>query len=367
MPAVAGWPPGSYYAAAPGRGSPCCGRPRRPGPGRWRTGDWPAGPVAAARSGRRQAARPSRRRSRNGSVKINRGGHCRRPGPASAPGWHEGTMSTTDRPPPPTVTHGHLPRTATPAPGTWRPTGSSSTRRGSASSTFLARGLLRPVHATSRGRRPQPQLGRRAAWSASRAGRRRCRVVFPNTVPRSSRPGRWWPTRRRRGTRPGWPDPSPGRWLADFCGPVSPSRRAGMGQIFVNDVDDAIADVRFAAEHGLRGGDPPAVGAPGAIPRPPSARAVRPPLGRPAGTSGVVVNSHSGSSPDYGDHLAAGWSGSPSRPSSPDLHPPPLRQRVQALPRPAVRRREQELVVDPRHLAQLDAIAQMKPWPASAS
>jgi len=29
------------------------------------------------------------------------------------------------------------------------------------------------------------------------------------------------------------------RWLADFCG-CSPERRAGIGQIFLNNVDDAI-------------------------------------------------------------------------------------------------------------------------------
>lgn len=43
------------------------------------------------------------------------------------------------------------------------------------------------------------------------------------------------------------------RWLADFCGRF-PERRAGVGQIFVNDVDDAIEDVKWNHEHGLRGG-----------------------------------------------------------------------------------------------------------------
>ena len=33
-----------------------------------------------------------------------------------------------------------------------------------------------------------------------------------------------------------------------------PERRAGIAQIFLNDVDEAIADVEFAAAHGLRGG-----------------------------------------------------------------------------------------------------------------
>ena len=43
------------------------------------------------------------------------------------------------------------------------------------------------------------------------------------------------------------------RWMVDFCARF-PERRAGLGQIFVNDVDDAIDDVRWCHENGLRGG-----------------------------------------------------------------------------------------------------------------
>jgi predicted TIM-barrel fold metal-dependent hydrolase len=43
------------------------------------------------------------------------------------------------------------------------------------------------------------------------------------------------------------------RWLADFCA-ESPARRAGIGLIHLNDIDDAIEDVKWIAEHGLRGG-----------------------------------------------------------------------------------------------------------------
>ena len=43
------------------------------------------------------------------------------------------------------------------------------------------------------------------------------------------------------------------RWMADFCSRF-PERRAGLGQVFVNDVDDAIEDVRWCHENGLRGG-----------------------------------------------------------------------------------------------------------------
>jgi predicted TIM-barrel fold metal-dependent hydrolase len=43
------------------------------------------------------------------------------------------------------------------------------------------------------------------------------------------------------------------RWLADYVA-EAPERRAGIGQIFTNDVDDAIADALWTKEHDLRGG-----------------------------------------------------------------------------------------------------------------
>ena len=42
------------------------------------------------------------------------------------------------------------------------------------------------------------------------------------------------------------------RWLADFCGEL-PGRRAGIAQIFLNDVDRAVQEVRWASQHGLKG------------------------------------------------------------------------------------------------------------------
>lgn len=80
-------------------------------------------------------------------------------------------------------------------------------------------------------------------------------VVFPNTVPPFfpsfvlfARP----PTddeylHRRAGVH------AHNRWLKDWCNEF-PERRAGVGQIFVNDVDDAITDVTWIKENGLRGG-----------------------------------------------------------------------------------------------------------------
>ena len=43
------------------------------------------------------------------------------------------------------------------------------------------------------------------------------------------------------------------RWLIDFCA-RRPTQRAGVGQIFLNDIDDAIADATWIKENGLRGG-----------------------------------------------------------------------------------------------------------------
>jgi predicted TIM-barrel fold metal-dependent hydrolase len=80
-------------------------------------------------------------------------------------------------------------------------------------------------------------------------------VIFPNTVPpffpsfvlfaRPPKPDQY--QRRRAGIQ------AHNRWLEDFCGRF-PRRRAGIGQIFLNDIDDAIEDVTWIAQHNLRGG-----------------------------------------------------------------------------------------------------------------
>jgi predicted TIM-barrel fold metal-dependent hydrolase len=97
------------------------------------------------------------------------------------------------------------------------------------------------------------------------------------------------------------------RWLADWCARV-PGRRAGIGQIFLNDLDDAIADVRWCHEHGLRGGVL-------LQPVPDDMKHIKPlyapdydPLWRVCDELGVVVNTHSGGAgmPDYGPYPAAG-------------------------------------------------------------
>jgi len=80
-------------------------------------------------------------------------------------------------------------------------------------------------------------------------------VIFPNTVPP------FFPSfvlfappataddyaHRRAGIQ------AHNRWMVDFCSHF-PDRRAGIGQIFLNDIDDAIEDAKWIKEHGLRGG-----------------------------------------------------------------------------------------------------------------
>ncbi len=80
-------------------------------------------------------------------------------------------------------------------------------------------------------------------------------VVFPNTVPpffpsfvlfaQPPRPEDY--AHRLAGIR------AHNRWLVDFCAQAQ-DRRAGIGQIFINDVDDALEDARWIKENGLRGG-----------------------------------------------------------------------------------------------------------------
>ena len=80
-------------------------------------------------------------------------------------------------------------------------------------------------------------------------------VVFPNTVPPfypgfvlfAGLPKPEDYAHRRAGLH------AHNRWLVDFCA-SRPGTRAGIGQIFLNDVDDAIADATWIKEHGLRGG-----------------------------------------------------------------------------------------------------------------
>jgi predicted TIM-barrel fold metal-dependent hydrolase len=80
-------------------------------------------------------------------------------------------------------------------------------------------------------------------------------VLFPNTIPPffpsfvlfAAPPSPEDYAHRLAGIR------AHNRWLADLVA-EHPQRRAGIGQIFLNDLDDAIADVRWIKDHDLRGG-----------------------------------------------------------------------------------------------------------------
>ena len=120
-------------------------------------------------------------------------------------------------------------------------------------------------------------------------------VIFPNTVPpffpsfvlfaQPPKPEEY--EHRLAGIR------AHNRWMKDFVA-EQPERRAGIGQIFLNDPDDAIEDIKWCAENGLRGGV--LVGS-----VPPTCDWIKPlyhpdhdPVWRACQELGVSVNSHSG-------------------------------------------------------------------------
>lgn len=130
-------------------------------------------------------------------------------------------------------------------------------------------------------------------------------VVFPNTVP---------PFFRKSivTAQPPKPDEyelvlagirAHNRWLKDFCA-EDPDRRAGIGLILPNDLDEAIKDIEFIAEAGLRGGV--------LLPLIPPDCTWLKPLYDPAWDKvfaaiqdhDLVMNQHSGQgSPDYGSSM----------------------------------------------------------------
>ncbi len=126
-------------------------------------------------------------------------------------------------------------------------------------------------------------------------------VIFPNTVPPFfpsfvlfAQP----PTPEQYGHRHAGVQ-AHNRWMADYVA-QSPETRAGIGQIFLNDLDDAIADVTWCHENDLRGGV--LIGS-----VPPTCDWLKPlydpsydPLWEVCQELGVPVNTHSGvGSPDY--------------------------------------------------------------------
>jgi len=134
-----------------------------------------------------------------------------------------------------------------------------------------------------------------------------CEVLFPNTVPP------FFPTgvviapapsaadfpRRLAGLR------AHNRWLIDFVA-EAPLRRVGLAQIALNDVDEAVADVRWAKENGLHG-----ILLPGVSPDTPWIdplfSAAYDPLWAVCQDLEMSVTHHAGGSgiPNYGQHDAA--------------------------------------------------------------
>lgn len=131
-------------------------------------------------------------------------------------------------------------------------------------------------------------------------------VVYPNTIPPffpsaallAPAPTHEEHTLRWAGLR------AHNRWLADFCS-LAPDRRAGVAQILLNDVDEAVREVRRAKAAGLTGGillpgTPPGSGLPELH------SAVYDPLWAVCAELGVPVNHHGGSaSPPLGGEPAA--------------------------------------------------------------
>jgi predicted TIM-barrel fold metal-dependent hydrolase len=130
-------------------------------------------------------------------------------------------------------------------------------------------------------------------------------VIFPNTVPPffpkvslADQP----PALSAGDTEARWAGlQAHNRWLADFCAEV-PGRRAGIAQIMLHDLDAAVAEVRWAKEHGLTGG----VLLPGAPPGSGLPPLFDPdyyePLWAVCAELGMPLNHHSGSAaPNTGD------------------------------------------------------------------
>ncbi|MDZ4826056.1 MAG: amidohydrolase family protein [Actinomycetota bacterium] len=95
------------------------------------------------------------------------------------------------------------------------------------------------------------------------------------------------------------------RWVADFVS-KAPERRAGMAQILLNDVDDAVGEIRWAKEQGLRGGILlPGVADDSVLPKlwDPGYE----PIWQVCEELDMPMNHHSGNGlPDYGKHPAGG-------------------------------------------------------------
>ncbi|MEB3033684.1 amidohydrolase family protein [[Mycobacterium] nativiensis] len=133
-------------------------------------------------------------------------------------------------------------------------------------------------------------------------------VIYPNTVPPFFPSGSLAapPPETAREVELRWAGlRAHNRWLADFCS-RSPERRAGVGQIMLEDLDEAVAEVARIAELGLRGGVLlPGVAPGAAIPQLYAEHWA--PLWAACDEAGVVVNHHGGTA---GPTPTDGWGSS---------------------------------------------------------
>ena len=132
-------------------------------------------------------------------------------------------------------------------------------------------------------------------------------VLFPNTVPPFFAQGNLTALEPSAADYPRrWAGlQAHNRWTADFCA-AAPGRRAGLAQLFLNDVDDAVEEVRWASENmNVFGG----ILLPNVAPNSSLAPLWEPvyePLWDICEERDVVLNVHAGSGlPDFGEHEAA--------------------------------------------------------------
>jgi predicted TIM-barrel fold metal-dependent hydrolase len=132
-------------------------------------------------------------------------------------------------------------------------------------------------------------------------------VIFPNTVPPfyakafhvSAPPSPAEYERCLAGSR------AHNRWLAEFCS-EEPERRAGIGLIHLNNIDDAIEDVQWIARNGLRGGVLLPLPSPSEVHLKPLNDRGYDRLWAAIQDNNLVLNQHSGQgSPEYGEGQGA--------------------------------------------------------------
>ena len=132
-------------------------------------------------------------------------------------------------------------------------------------------------------------------------------VLFPNTVPPFFQEGNLvaLPPSAEEYSRRWAGVQAHNRWLADFCS-LLPGRRAGIIQEIVNNIDDALAEIRWAKENFSPFGGILLPSLPPGCGLPPLWEPIYDPLWQLCEELDVPINIHGGSGmPDYGEHESA--------------------------------------------------------------